>query len=475
MAAEHANERIVTLPNLIPKVDRILEWQGIKAVRGRHSRPVLLGAVRKVLASLRAAALRGDADPPAFTEEALTGRIVAELAATGSFSLKRVVNGTGVVLHTSLGRAPLPESVRQRLDEIAFGYSNLEFDLETGARGSRYSHVEEILRELTGAEAALVVNNNAAAVLLALSSLAAGREVVVSRGELVEIGDSFRIPDVMRQSGAILREVGATNRTSLADYRDAVSAETGLLLKVHASNFAMVGFTAAVSVQDLAALGREFSLPVMADLGSGNLVTLDNLPGFGEPTVREFVRAGVDLLTFSGDKLLGGPQAGIIVGRKELVDPMKRQPLLRAVRIDKLTLAALEGTLRLYRDQRQALTEIPTLRMLTVAPAELRARGRQLLRRLRRVRPEGLRAALVSGFSQVGGGASPLFQLPTCLLDVAMDGISPRQLEESLRRCDVPVVGRISRERFLLDLRTIPEEDFPFLIEALRSLGPAGG
>jgi L-seryl-tRNA(Ser) seleniumtransferase len=278
----------------------------------------------------------------------------------------------------------------------------------------------------------------------------------------------------MRQSGAILREVGATNRTHPADYRNAVSAETGLLLKVHASNFAMVGFTADVSVRELVALGRDLSLPVMADLGSGNLVTFGNLPGFGEPTVQEFVLAGVDLLTFSGDKLLGGPQAGIIVGRKELVEPMKRHPLLRAVRIDKLTLAALEGTLRLYRDQRQALTEIPTLRMLTVTPAELRARGWLLLRRLRRARPEGIQVGLVSDFSQVGGGASPLLQLPTYLLDIAMTGISPRQLEGRLRSCEIPVLGRICRERFLLDLRTIPEDDFPFLIRALHSLGQAG-
>ena len=474
MAAQHTKERIVTVPNSIPKVDKILEWQGITAVSGHYSRPVLLATVRKVLAALRAVALAGDADPLSFTEETLTGRIVSELALTGSFNLKRVVNGTGVVLHTNLGRSPLPESVRQRLNDIAFGYSNLEFDLETGARGNRNSHVEGILRELTGAEAALVVNNNAAAILLALSALAAGREVVVSRGELVEIGDSFRIPDVMRQSGAILREVGATNRTHPADYRDAVSAETGLLLKVHTSNFAMVGFTASVSVQDLVTLGRDLSLPVMADLGSGNLVSFGNLPGFDEPTVQEFVRAGVDILTFSGDKLLGGPQSGIIVGRKECVEPMKRHPLLRAIRIDKLTLAALEGTLRLYRDQRQALKEIPTLRMLTVTPAELRVRGRLLLKRLRRACPEGLGVDLVCDVSQGGGVASPLLQLPTCLLDIAMDGMSSRHLEERLRSCAIPVIGRIRRERFLLDLRTIPEEDFPVLIGALRSLGQTG-
>jgi len=460
----------VTLLNKIPKVDKVLEWRDIKAIRERYPRPVLLRAVRTVLAELRSEALCGSAGPQSYTEETVAERIMSELAASGAFSLKRVVNGTGVVIHTNLGRAPLPEAVRQQLNDMAFGYSNLEFDLEKGGRGSRYSHVEEILCELTGAEAALVVNNNAAAVLLALSALAAGREVVVSRGELVEIGDSFRIPDVMRQSGAILREVGATNRTHPEDYRNAINADSGLLLKVHTSNFAVVGFTSEVSAHDLVVLGREFSLPVMADVGSGNLVDLRGVFGFGEPTVQEFVRAGVDVITFSGDKLLGGPQAGVIVGRKRYLEPMKHHPLLRAVRIDKLTLAALEGTLRLYRDERQALALIPALRMLTVAPDELKARGRRLLQRLRKVLPARVKVSLVSGFSQAGGGALPLLELPTTLLAVDMEEISPQKLESRLRNCDIPVLGRICKERFLLDLRTILEDDVSPLVTALRSL-----
>ncbi|HEY6873329.1 MAG TPA: L-seryl-tRNA(Sec) selenium transferase [Geobacteraceae bacterium] len=454
----------------IPKVDKVLEWPGIKALLGEHPRPVLVKAVRDVLAALRAEALGGKADREAFAEGGVADRVLRELAKASACSLKRVVNGTGVVIHTNLGRSPLPDSVRRSLLDVAFGYSNLEFDLAQGERGSRYSHVERLLCELTGAEAALVVNNNAAAVLLALSALAAGREVVVSRGELVEIGGSFRIPDVMRQSGAILREVGATNRTHPHDYRGAVTPETGLLLKVHTSNFAVVGFTAEVSARELVAIGSEFSLPVMADVGSGCLVDLAALLGGGEPTVQEFVRAGVDVVTFSGDKLLGGPQAGIIVGRRALLEPMKKHPLLRAVRIDKLTLAALEGTLRLYRDERQALADIPTLRMLAATAAGLSARGRTLLRRLRRAVPATVGLSLIDGSSQVGGGALPLLELPTALIAVDVAGVPPRKLDQRLRAGDVPVIGRIWKDRFLLDLRTILDDDIPPLIAGLRSL-----
>lgn len=454
----------------IPKVDKVLEWPRIKALLGDHPRPVLLKAVREVLAALRAEVLGGEADREAFSEDTVAERVNKELATAGAVSLKRLVNGTGVVIHTNLGRSPLPETVRQTLNDIAFGYSNLEFDLEQGMRGSRYSHVERLLCELTGAEAALVVNNNAAAVLLALSALAAGREAVVSRGELVEIGGSFRIPDVMRQSGAILREVGATNRTHPRDYRGAVTPETGLLLKVHTSNFAVVGFTAEVSAEELVAIGKEFSLPVMADVGSGNLIDLTALLGSCEPTVQEFVRAGVDVVTFSGDKLLGGPQAGIIVGTKRCLEPMKKHPLLRAVRIDKLTLAALEGTLRLYRDERQALACIPTLRMLTATAAELAVRGRSELRRLRRAIPATISLSLVSGSSQVGGGALPLLELPTALIAVEQEGVSAQKLELKLRKCAVPVIGRIWKDRFLLDLRTLLDDDIPLLIAALCSL-----
>jgi L-seryl-tRNA(Ser) seleniumtransferase len=327
-----------------------------------------------------------------------------------------------------------------------------------------------LLRELTGAEAALVVNNNAAAVLLALTALCGGREGIVSRGELVEIGGAFRVPDIMRQSGAILREVGTTNRTHLRDYQEAIGPETGLLLKVHPSNFAMVGFTAEVTPARLVALGREYSLPVMVDAGSGCLVDLARFGIAGEPTVGAYIRAGVDVVTFSGDKLLGGPQAGIVVGKEEFLGSLLRHPLLRALRSDKLTLAALEGTLRLYRDERQALTQIPVLRMLTVSAAELRKRGGRLLRRLRPSLPAVVTLELVDGVSQPGGGSYPLLSLPTILIAVSCDGMSPHDIEARFRTAPVPVIGRISGGRILLDLRTLQEEDLPHLAVALRTL-----
>ena len=455
----------------IPKVDKVLGWPEIKTRFAAYPRPFLVEAVRSVLAELRAEALAGKAVPESFSEGILAGRVQQALAATDAYSLKRVINGTGVIIHTNLGRSPLPEPARQHLMDIAFGYSNLEFDLEKGVRGSRHAHVEQLLCDLTGAEAAIVVNNNAAAVLLALSALADGREVLVSRGELVEIGGSFRIPDVMRLSGAILTEVGTTNRTHPEDYRKAVSPATALLLKVHQSNFAQAGFTAEVTAADLARIGAELALPVMADLGSGCLIDLSRQLHCGEPTVQDCLRDGMAIVTFSGDKLLGGPQAGIIVGRKSCLEPMRSHPLLRALRIDKMTLAALEGTLRLYRDEREALVRIPALRMLTRTVSELRHLGQTLLRRLRRLLPGTVRLSLENGLSRVGGGALPLLELPTAMITVEIEGVSPHQLEARLRTGTIPVIGRISRNRFLLDLRTILDADVPLLIQALCSLG----
>jgi L-seryl-tRNA(Ser) seleniumtransferase len=454
----------------IPKVDKVLEWNDVKAMLTEHPRPVVIRAVRAVLDSLRITAAGEHATAESFAEHSLVRQISDSLAVMNARSLKRVVNGTGVVIHTNLGRSPLPLAVLPALEEIAFGYSNLEFDLAQGERGTRYSHVEELLCELTGAEAALVVNNNAAAVLLALSSLAAGREVVVSRGELVEIGGSFRIPDVMQQSGAILREVGTTNRTHPKDYKAAVTADTGLLLKVHCSNFAVIGFTAEVTLEQMVELGRTMSLPVMADAGSGSLLNLSTYLGCTEPTVQEFVKAGVDVITFSGDKLLGGPQAGIIVGKKAYIEPMKKHQLLRALRIDKLTLAALEGTLRIYRDERRALTEIPTLRMLTEPLVETTLRAKRIVRRLRRSIPAAVRLSLVDGVSQVGGGAFPLVELPTTLVAIAVEGMPPQEIEFALRNSEIPVIGRIAKGAFLLDPRTILEDDIAVLAAAVGSL-----
>lgn len=454
----------------IPKVDKILSEPLCRRLLADHPRPVVLAAVRQLLEELRAAARGGRLQAADLEPAAVGAGIERHLAAGEEFSLRRVVNGTGVVLHTNLGRSSLAPRLREHLSDIAFGYSTLEYDVATGERGTRYAHVEQLICRLTGAEAALVVNNNAAAVLLVLSAMAAGREVVVSRGELVEIGGSFRIPDVMRQGGAVLKEVGTTNRTHLRDYRSAITDQTAMLLKVHCSNFAVVGFTAEVTVAELAVLGREFGIPVVADIGSGNLMDWQGVPGMTEPKVQEYLAAGIDLVTFSADKLLGGPQAGIIAGRVAIVNQLKQHPLLRALRVDKLTLAALEGTLRLYRDERTAWAEIPTLRLLRLTADELKRKGQQALRRLRRQLPETIYVELVPGISQVGGGALPLAELPTWLLAVRSDAFSAREFEEGLRRQPVPVIGRIARGDFLLDLRTVADDDWPAVVDGLRAV-----
>jgi len=457
----------------IPKVDKVMEWSGIRQLLADTPRPLVLSAVRSTLDSLRTAVAQDAADTDSFGEEALTERVRGVLEKANAPGLRRVINGTGVVLHTNLGRAPLAESLGEAVVEAACGYSTLEFDLEKGSRGSRSVHVEALLRRLTGAEAAVVVNNNAAAVLLALSSLARGKEVIVSRGELVEIGGSFRIPEVMEQSGAVLREAGATNRTHARDYRAAVTAETALLLKVHTSNFAIVGFTSEVSVDELVGIGRENSLPVMVDAGSGTLVDLAARGLPGELAVKDYLSAGADVVTFSGDKLLGGPQAGIIVGKAQFLEPMKRHPLMRALRVDKMTFAALEGTLRLYLDEQVALRRIPTLRMLTVGADELENRARAAVRKIRRALPARMSVKSESGTSQVGGGTFPLLELPTTVISVSVEGFSAQWLEERLRSAPIPIIGRINRDVFLLDIRTITDDEIPLVIDALSSIAQA--
>ncbi len=381
-------------------------------------------------------------------------------------SLRPVINATGVVLHTNLGRAPLAEAVAAKVAAVAAGYSTLEYDAEHGARGSRHVHVEHELTAITGAEAAMAVNNNAAAVFLALHELARGREVVVSRGQLVEIGGSFRIPDVMAASGARLVEVGTTNKTRLADYRQAFGPETALFLKVHTSNFRLSGFVESTEAEELAALGRELSVPVMEDLGSGVLYPL-TLDGFVEPSVGEVLKAGVDLVTFSGDKLLGGPQAGIIAGRKDLVDRLKRNPLARALRVDKMTLAALELTLRLYREGQQE--SIPLWAMLNASPEELKRRASALLRRLRRRvgARDGVRMAVRAARAPVGGGSLPGVEMPTAAIRIEGPAVTAQRLEAALRRQSPPVVGRVEEGAVLLDVRTVLPRDEAPLIEAV--------
>ncbi len=456
----------------IPKVDRILEWPEIAPLLAKQSRPEVLKAVRHALDALRDRLRQGGSNQ-AFDRESLIASVLAELSQRVAPSLRAVINGTGVVVHTNLGRSPLADAAETAIMNVTTRYSNLEYNLENGQRGRRNSHVEALVCELTGAEAALAVNNNAAAVMLALSSLAANRQVVVSRGELVEIGGSFRIPDVMRQSGATLVEVGTTNRTHARDYQTAVCDATALFLKVHTSNFAVVGFTAETSIRELAALGQASGIPVMLDAGSGCLLDLSPYGICGEATIRQHLQDGADVVTFSGDKLLGGPQAGIIAGKRALLEPMKQHPLLRAFRMDKLSLAALEATLRLYRDQRQALKEIPTLRMLTTPAGELSQRADKIIRRLRRSLHPAVTLLKQRGESSAGGGSFPLLQLETTLIEVRIDALTPQQIESALRRTTTAVIGRIQRERFLLDVRTLLDQDLPQLAEALAEAAAA--
>ncbi len=383
-------------------------------------------------------------------------------------SLKPVVNATGVVVHTNLGRSPLPDLVLDTVAQTAKGYCNLEYNLGKGKRGSRCSHVEDLLRELTGAEAALVVNNNAAAVLITLETLARGREVVVSRGELVEIGGSFRIPDVMARSGAILREIGATNRTHLKDYARAIGEQTALLMKVHQSNFQIVGFTKSVSVSDLASLGAEHNIPVFEDLGSGNLIDFTRYGMLHEPTVQEALKAGADIVSFSGDKLLGGPQAGIILGKRKFIDRIKANPLNRAVRIDKLTLAALEQVLRLYREPEKALTQLPVLKMLTTPYDELREKAESLRHQLDELNLEGASLDTMDTISRVGGGALPLQELRSRAVCVRtlVPGISISKVEAGLRECSPPVITRMEDNTILMDIRTIQAGEEDIIVKA---------
>jgi L-seryl-tRNA(Ser) seleniumtransferase len=374
-------------------------------------------------------------------------------------NLRRVINGTGVIIHTNLGRSLLSENATHALAQAGSHYTNLEFNLETGKRGSRYSLVEDIICELTGAESALVVNNNAAAVLLVLDTLANGKEVIVSRGQLVEIGGSFRIPDVMKKSGARLIEVGATNRTHLRDYEDAISEETSLLLKVHTSNFRMIGFTSEVPVEEMVELARRKGLVVMEDLGSGCLIDLSAFGLPKEPTVQEVIKAGVDVVTFSGDKLLGGPQAGIIAGKREVIEKVKKNPLNRALRIDKFTLASLENILRNYYDTDLVLKNVPTIAMLTQAPDLIRSRGRKLLRRLEKKVSFDCTVRLVPTVSRVGGGAMPEYSLASWAVELRPKHIGLNVLEREFRRLAVPIIGRIENESFLIDLRTVLERE----------------
>ena len=456
----------------LPGVDRILEYGARDRLFDDIPKTVLLPAIRGVIEALRGRILESEApvDDGCFSKATLVAEVKQRACKTTALKLKRTVNATGVVVHTNLGRSLLAPAVLDQLTTISSRYSNLEFDLEKGQRGSRYSTVEDILCELTGARAAMVVNNNAAAVLLCLDTLATGREVIVSRGELVEIGGAFRIPDVMAKSGAILKEVGTTNRTHPRDYENAIGEQTGLLLKAHTSNYSIGGFTAAVSLADLVSIGRRHHLPVMEDLGSGTLVDFSKYGLDKEPTVQESLAAGVDVVTFSGDKLLGGPQTGIILGDTSHIDRIKANPLTRALRIDKMTLAALEGTLRLYRDEQQAVQQVPTLRMLTTPLTVIRAQAAALKSRLEGLPGRTLTVELLDYSSKAGGGSLPMLDLPSCCAGVTVDGISANAVELWMRSHTPPIIGRIENGRFIMDPRTLQEEELDIIVKAFADM-----
>ncbi len=447
----------------LPQVDEVLRRPAIAAIDA--PRWALVEAVRRVIDARRAALRAGRA-----VSEELVPAIAALARALAAPSLTSVINATGVVLHTNLGRAPLPKVALDRLVEVASGYCNLEYDLQTGRRGSRYHHLLAALGALTGAEDAVVVNNNAAAVLLALAALAAPGEVVVSRGELVEIGGSFRIPEVMRSAGVRLVEVGCTNRTHLGDYQAALATDTAALLKVHRSNFAMHGFVAEVGARELAWLGRERGVMSMMDLGAGSLLEAELQASFGlpaEPSVGAIIASGIDVVTFSGDKLLGGPQAGILAGRGELIERCRRHPLMRALRPDKLVLAALEATLSLYRDG--MAMAVPTVAMLAATEAELEARAQELLQRIGA--PAGLIIDIRRCDSAVGGGSMPTARPASFAVTLAAEHVSAAELDARLRAHAPPVIGRLAQERVLLDVRTLPRvEERAAVARAVRGL-----
>ncbi len=449
----------------LPSVDELLGRARIASRIGTAGHGLAAQAARSVLADARARLKDStEATPPAL--ELLEERTLAEIEALLAPSLRPVINATGVVLHTNLGRAPLSAAALARIAETAGRYANLEYDIASGTRGRRDAHTSRLLAEVAGTESAIVVNNNAAAVFLALHTLAKGAEVIVSRGELVEIGDGFRIPDILAESGATLREVGTTNRTRLRDYERAINDRTRLLLRVHPSNFRITGFTERPSLEELAALGERAGLPVFEDLGSGCLADL-SASAVAEPLVRQSSRAGIALISFSGDKLLGGPQAGILAGKKALIEPIRANPLFRALRVDKLTIAALEATLQSYR--RGALEEIPALAMIQLPPEEIARRARRFLEHLRPALPSDARVEVSAGFSVIGGGSTPDKQLPTHLILLASARHSAAALEERLRKPahGAPVIARIAGDRLALDFRTVSAAEEEALDAAL--------
>jgi len=465
MLENYMNEKQNLLSKL-PSVDELLKSAPGLTLLHTYPRRFVLQGIREGIDQKRREILAGHTAD--LSEEVLMADIENIIACLSSFSLKPLINATGVVIHTNLGRSTLSERVLENIRQVSESYSNLEYDIEKGKRGKRYTHIKRILREITGAEDALVVNNNAAAVLLCLNTFSKGKEVIVSRGELVEIGGSFRMPDVMESSNAILREVGTTNKTHLFDYEKAINENTSLILKIHKANFRIVGFTDEVSIEDLVSLGSKHHIPVMYDLGSGCLIDLKPYGIHDEPAVQEIVKTGVDLTTFSGDKLLGGPQGGVIVGKKEHIERIQKNPITRAVRIDKLTLAGFEATLMEYVDEERAIASIPTLRMLLQKPEEIRVRANTIARKLKK-EIQNAHIKVMADTSRAGGGSLPERDLPTFVTAVKTDSMSVNELEETLRKGAPPVITRIKEDTLVLDARTILDKDIATLVQRIKA------
>ena len=449
----------------LPKVDETLRDQRLFGVFENTPREMAVEAVREAIAEERERihkVCENDAEIQ-FDEESFFRKIEEKIKQKKHFNLIRVVNATGVVLHTNLGRAVLSSAACDNIIKVAEGYSNLEYAVKKGGRGSRHSHVENLICKITGAEAAMVVNNNAAATMLCLSAMAKGKKVIVSRGELVEIGGSFRIPDIMRQSGAELTEVGTTNKTGVYDYADAIDEETAAIMKVHTSNYRVVGFTAEATLEELTELGSKTGIPVIYDMGSGLMTDLSRY-GINEPTVAESIKKGIDVILFSGDKLLGGPQAGVIAGKSSFINKMKKHPLARVVRVDKLTLAALEATFREYLDKENMFKEIPTLRMITEDAGTLRRRGEVLKDKLDYLKI--FKGEVIAVTEQVGGGSAPMTELDGIAVKLNTD-VPAEKTERMLRRNDIPIIARIIRDAVYFDMRTVSDDEIDIISEAM--------
>ena len=451
----------------LPKIDDLLKDTQVDKYVQSSMRSVVLDSLRETIEGFRADILNGNCE--SVDSEQIINNFINIIEEKKKPKLRRVINAAGVIIHTNLGRSLLTEEAINEVINISMNYNNLEYDIKKGMRGSRYTHVEEVITKVTGAEAAMVVNNNAAAVMLVLNTLCKDKEAIVSRGQLVEIGGSFRVPDVMTFSGAKLVEVGTTNRTHLYDYENNITENTGVLLKVHTSNFKILGFTEEVSIEELSELGRERQIPLVEDIGSGTLVDFSKYGFTYEPTVQESLKKGADVVTFSGDKMLGGPQAGIIVGKKKYIDKMKKNQLTRALRIDKMTLAALEGTMNLYLDEKTAVEKVPTLHMILSNKEEHKLRANNLIEKLFNI-DASIEFKMEEDFSMVGGGSMPAEKIGTYVIKVKSKNFSADELETKLRLNETSIITRVCNNEVVLDIRTIFDRDFDIIADAFEKI-----